>query len=175
MARFTSTLDDVRVAAPCSAEWDTMFGNERVRFCDQCQLNVYNLSEMSKAEAERLIGQAEGRLCIRFYRRRDGSIITRNCPVGLRAIKRRLSRIATAVASSVLSFIAGIGFYRLADKPLLVRPLSMGEMVTDESRPLAPPIVQGGVSVSPSPDVIVGRLVRLETHRTSVPKSHKLR
>jgi hypothetical protein len=175
MARFTSTLDDVRVAAPCSAEWDTMFGNERVRFCDQCQLNVYNLSEMSKAEAERLIGQAEGRLCIRFYRRRDGSIITRNCPVGLRAIKRRLSRVATAVASSVLSFIAGIGFYRLADKPLLVRPLIMGEMVRDESRPRPQPIVPGRVSVSPSPDVIVGRLVRLETPRTSVPKSHKLR
>src|SRR5215813_13613862 len=111
MARFTSRLDRVRVAAPCPAHWDSMYGNERVRFCDQCQVNVYNLSDMSKAEAERLIGQAEGRLCVRYYKRRDGSIITQNCPVGLRAIKRRLSRIATAVASSLLSFFAAIGFY----------------------------------------------------------------
>jgi hypothetical protein len=171
MARFTSTLDNVRVAAPCSADWDTMFGNERIRFCEQCQLNVYNISEMSKAEAERLIGQAEGRLCVRFYRRRDGSIITRNCPVGLRAIKRRLSRVATAVASSVLSFIAGIGFYRLANKPPLSQGQVMGVMAAGDYRPLPPPTVQGAPAVSPSPaDVVVGRLIPIKTHRTSVPK-----
>ena len=171
MARFTSTLDNVRVAAPCSADWDTMFGNERIRFCEQCQLNVYNLSEMSKAEAERLIGQAEGRLCVRFYRRRDGSIITRNCPVGLRAIKRRLSLVATAVASSVLSFIAGIGFYRLADRPPLVRGHVMGAVAAGDYRPLPQPSVQGAPAVSPSPaDIVVGRLIPIKTHRTSVPK-----
>jgi hypothetical protein len=113
MARFKSKLDDVRVAAPCNVDWDAMYGNERVRFCDQCQLNVYNLSEMTRAEAERLIGNSEGRLCIRYYRRRDGSILTQNCPVGLRALKRRMSRIATAIGSTVLSFFAGLGVYGL--------------------------------------------------------------
>jgi hypothetical protein len=111
MARFKSKLDNVRVAAPCNVDWDTMYGNERVRFCDQCKLNVYNLSEMSRAEAERLVGNAEGRLCIRYYRRRDGSILTQNCPVGFRALKRRMSRIATAIGSTVLSFFAGLGVY----------------------------------------------------------------
>jgi len=111
MARFKSKLDNVRVAAPCNVDWDNMYGNERVRFCDQCQLNVYNLSEMTKVEAERLIGSAEGRLCVRFYRRRDGSILTQNCPVGLRALKKRLSRVANAIGSTVLSFIAGVGVY----------------------------------------------------------------
>jgi hypothetical protein len=88
-----------------------MYGNERVRFCNQCQLNVYNLSEMTKAEAERLVGNAEGRLCVRYYRRRDGSILTQNCPVGLRALKRRMSRVASAIGSTVLSFIAGLGVF----------------------------------------------------------------
>jgi hypothetical protein len=113
MARFTSKLNNVRVAAPCPADWDSMYGNERVRFCEQCQLNVYNLSEMPRAEAEELIGRAEGRLCVRYYRRNDGSILTQNCPVGLRRLKRRLSRVATAVGSSVLSFLAGVGFYQI--------------------------------------------------------------
>src|SRR5690348_16877594 len=108
MARFTNRLENIRVAAPCPANWDNMYGNDRVRFCGECQLNVYNLSEMSRAEAEQLIGQAEGRLCVRYYRRRDGSIITQNCPVGLRALKRRLSRVGAALATSVLSFVAGI-------------------------------------------------------------------
>ena len=174
MARFTNTLDNVRVAAPCSADWDSMFGNERVRFCEQCQLNVYNLSEMSKAEAERLIGQAEGRLCVRFYRRRDGSIITRNCPVGLRAIKRRLSRVATAVASSVLSFIAGIGLYRIADRLSLIQPHVMGQMV-DVYRPF-PPSVQGELVVRPSPeDIVVGRFVQKRQKTDVSPKVSNLR
>lgn len=108
MSKHKSPLDDVTVAAPCSAGWDNMIGDERVRFCGQCNLNVYNISAMTKQDAERLITQAEGRLCIRYYRRTDGTILTNNCPVGLRALKRRLSRIASACASAVISFFAGL-------------------------------------------------------------------
>ncbi len=53
-----------------------MIGGDRVRFCGQCQLNVYNLSAMSRYEAESLIARTEGRLCVRFFRRKDGSILT---------------------------------------------------------------------------------------------------
>lgn len=105
-----SPLDHVRVAAPCPAEWDSMIGSERVRFCGQCQLNVYNLSEMSKREAEALITKTEGRLCVRYYQRADGTILTNNCPVGLRALKRRVSRVTRATISAVLGFLAGVGF-----------------------------------------------------------------
>ena len=108
MKRRTNPLDHVSVAAPCPASWERMIGNEQVRFCAQCELNVYNLSGMTRTEAERLIAQSEGRLCIRYYRRADGTILTKNCPVGLRALKQRLSRMAGAVASMVLSFLAGI-------------------------------------------------------------------
>ena len=108
MSKRTSPLDDVRVAAPCNAGWDNMVGTERVRFCGQCNLNVYNLSAMTKRDAEHLIAETEGRLCIRYYRRTDGTILTKNCPLGLRALKRRLSRVAAVTASAVLSFFAGI-------------------------------------------------------------------
>jgi hypothetical protein len=157
MARFTSRLDNVHVAAPCPTNWDSMYGNERVRFCGECQLNVYNLSEMSRAEAERLIGQAEGRLCVRYYRRRDGSIITKNCPVGLRAIKRKLSRVATAIATSVISFFAGIGFYRAADE---LQPHVTGRMVVgDVGRPL-PPSTLGEISITTPPvPLTMGRMM----------------
>jgi hypothetical protein len=104
-------LDQVKVAAPCPANWEEMVGNEQVRFCSQCSLNVYNLSGMSKQAAESLIANTEGRLCVRFYRRADGTILTDNCPVGLRALRRRLSRIKTAVISTALTFFAGLGIY----------------------------------------------------------------
>jgi len=110
MAKFTSPLDNVRVASPCPANWDDMNGNEKMRFCSQCQLNVYNLSGMTRREAEELITNAEGRLCVRYYKRADGSIITQNCPVGLQALKRRVSRAATAFFSAVIGFLGGLGF-----------------------------------------------------------------
>ena len=107
--RFSNRLRAVSIAAPCSANWDEMFGNERVRFCAQCDLNVYNLSAMSRQEAESLITSTEGRLCVRFFRRKDGSILTDNCPVGLRALKRRMSRIKQSIVAAVFGCLAGIG------------------------------------------------------------------
>src|SRR5262249_5628638 len=124
MARFTTPLHGIRVAAPCNADWDQMMGNERVRFCAQCNLNVYNLSELGRKEAEDFIARNEGRLCVRFYRRADGSVLTRNCPIGLRKIKRRLSRIAQAVTTTVLSFFAGVAAFGFSEslfpKPRIV-------------------------------------------------------
>lgn len=109
MVHFTNSLDHVRVAAPCSADWERMAGTERVRFCGHCTKNVYNLSSMTRREAEALIVQTEGQLCVRFYRRADGSILTQNCPVGLRALKRRASRAVNATISTLLGFLAGVG------------------------------------------------------------------
>src|SRR5262245_14991353 len=107
MARFSDPLSRVRVASRCKADWDSMIGNDRTRFCSQCELNVFNLSAMTRAEAEHLIANAETRLCVRFYRRRDGSIITQDCPVGLRRLKLRASRIRKAVAATLFGFFAG--------------------------------------------------------------------
>src|SRR5262245_46545647 len=121
MPKLTSPLDHVKIAAPCPADWDQMFSFEdkRVRFCSQCNLNVYNLSGMSRQEAEALITKTEGRLCVRFYRRADGSILTQNCPVGLKAIKRRVAWVAQVALGMVLSLVSGLGLYiyHLGRKP----------------------------------------------------------
>lgn len=108
MKRFTNPLDNIRVASPCPANWDQMPGDERKRFCSQCSLNVYNLSGMTRDEAENLLLTSEGRVCIRFYRRADGTILTKDCPVGWQAVKRRVSRAATAVVSLCAGIFAGI-------------------------------------------------------------------
>ena len=118
MPKFTSPLDEVRVAAPCPADWGKMVGDERVRFCGSCELHVYNLSGMTRREAEALVTNAEGRLCVRFYRRADGTILTRNCPVGLSAVRRRAARVAGSVLSAALGFFAGLGLNLGADRAL---------------------------------------------------------
>ena len=84
-----------------------MYGNGRKRFCGDCKLNVYNLSDMTRQDAENLLLTSEGRLCVRFFRRADGTVLTKNCPVGWQAVKRRVSRVATAVFSIVAGFFGG--------------------------------------------------------------------
>ena len=108
MSERTDVLRRVRVASPCRASWDGMEGDERVRFCRQCGLNVYNLSEMTRAEAGSLVARTEGRLCARFYRRADGTVLTKDCPVGLRAVRLRVARAAGAAFAAVLGLFAAV-------------------------------------------------------------------
>jgi hypothetical protein len=94
-------LEDIRVASPCTAPWEDMKGDERVRFCGRCEKNVFNLSAMTREEAEALVAGKEGRLCVRFYRRSDGMVLTADCPVGTRARKvRRLVVLAAGVGAA---------------------------------------------------------------------------
>ncbi|XXY19401.1 cell division protein ZapB [Sorangium sp. So ce216] len=94
-ARRVPLLDSLRVASPCTASWDEMAGDDRVRFCQRCEKNVYNLSEMPRDEAERLVRAAAGDLCVRLYQRADGTVLTADCPVG---VSRRRIRNLTAAA-----------------------------------------------------------------------------
>jgi hypothetical protein len=97
-------LRNLRIASPCPADWEKMVGDERVRHCAECNLNVYNLSAMTERQVQELIAGSRGkRLCTRFYRRPDGTILTQDCPWSLRALKRRASRVASAIVSAMLS------------------------------------------------------------------------
>lgn len=89
------------MASPCGESWDAMEGDGRVRFCGRCRLNVYNFSEMTEAELRRLVERREGRLCGRFFRRRDGTVLTRDCPVGW----RRKAAFALAAALALLALV----------------------------------------------------------------------
>jgi hypothetical protein len=145
-----------------------MVGNERVKFCGQCSLNVYNLSSMTRAEAEHLIASTEGRLCVRFYRRRDGSIITKDCPVGVRAIARRVSYFAKAVISLVLGLFAGLGVHQVfADFAPFEPQHTTGIMI----RKVDPLIQDQGQLVVPEPPPVIGQImVRKPSRHRSITR-----
>lgn len=103
-------LDTLRVASPCKADWNQMLGDERVRFCGLCQKNVYNVSGMTRQEAVELVEANTGSLCLRMYKRADGTVLTADCPVGEKEKKkkvRRLSMVAAGVAAGLAAF-AGV-------------------------------------------------------------------
>jgi hypothetical protein len=99
-------LPQLRVASPCTADWDKMVGDDRVRYCDQCKLNVYNFSAMSSSEIEQLLLKSTGRVCGRLYQRSDGTILTKDCPVGFRAKVRDVSRVAGAVLAAMMGAVS---------------------------------------------------------------------
>jgi hypothetical protein len=105
------TVDELRIASPCnSAVWSDLKGDDRARLCTTCDKNVYNLSLMTLDEANDLIREKEGNLCIELYRRFDGTVLTADCPVGLRTIRRQYLKSrakAIAFALSIWGFITG--------------------------------------------------------------------
>jgi hypothetical protein len=95
-------LARIRVATPCRADWTQMTGDERVRHCAQCKKDVFNLSDMTREQAERLIIEKNGDLCARYYQRQDGTILLADCSVGLAQKKK-----TKVVAAGALALLAG--------------------------------------------------------------------
>ena len=150
----TIDLDSITVASPCTADWDAMQGDARVRFCGLCELNVYNLSEMGRDEAQELVRETEGKICVRLYKRRDGTLISQDCPVGLRAkLRRKLSWIA-GLAASLLATVGGV----------FVGVRSDDEQTGSTRGRLLPVVVQGDMALPPEvtpkqvPELLMGAM-----------------
>jgi hypothetical protein len=162
-------LDDLRIASPCQASWEDMAGDARIRFCGGCRQNVYNLSEMSRTEAEAFVDASEGRHCLRFYKRADGTLITKDCSCGRADGHRQMARLGTRFAL-LFGLMAGAAL-----SPRIVgshpsAPASAGDTViidaetressppptsTDPKKPVASPVVAQR-KPEPRPTVIMG-------------------
>jgi hypothetical protein len=97
-------LNDIQIASPCPAYWGSMAGDDFVRHCPECDKNVYNLSKLTAQAAADLIREKEGNLCVRLFRRKDGTVLTADCPVGLRQRTRRAFMRAGALVATILPF-----------------------------------------------------------------------
>ena len=94
-------LDNVRIASPCDAPWHTMPGDDRVRFCHRCGKHVYNLAAMTRKEAELLLAERQGPLCVSLFKRADGTVITSDCVVGVRQKQAQRARFAAVAAGAI--------------------------------------------------------------------------
>lgn len=117
-----SVVHDVQIASPCKADWNQMEGDERTRYCGMCKLNVYNISEMTTEEAEKLLSDTTGRVCTRLFRRKDGTVLTKDCPVGLRAVRLKLATM----------YGAGLAAVSVALAFVLNKPVAQGRCGTSE-------------------------------------------
>lgn len=94
-------LPNIRVATPCRADWNEMIGDERVRHCAHCDKDVFNLSAMTREQAEAVVIGHAGDLCARYYQRSDGTILLQDCEVGI--AQKRKRRVIAAGAAGLLA------------------------------------------------------------------------
>jgi len=140
---------------------------------------VFNLSAMTRGEAERLVqNKGEGRLCVRFFRRADGTLLTEDCPVGLR---QRLRWAWARTAALLLTIWGGLtGCEQKAGSGGTTPPRQlMGEAVAP-APPQGSPALMGDYCAPPAatavppvpPQPLMGR-VRASDPALQVPPPKK--
>jgi hypothetical protein len=135
-ARRLSLLEHVEVASPCPAAWDSMVGDDRSRFCAECSKSVHNIAGMSREEAEAFLAGVAGDVCIRIFRRADGTVLTSDCPVGVRRKQRRRA-LVSVVGGSLLSAGAVLA-YSGAEEPEAVERVNKATVAATEAIPPEP-------------------------------------
>lgn len=91
-------MKNVMIASPCTVDWNTMDGDDRVRVCGACKHNVYDTSKLTSKEILDLMAR-DSNACLKIYRRADGTLLTEDCPFGLRTIRRGARKVSKIVAS----------------------------------------------------------------------------
>ncbi len=117
-------VDRIEIPTPCSVPWDSMYGDERIRHCGSCRKNVYNVAALTRAQAMELIVSREP-VCVRIYRRPDGTVVTNDCWSRLRAARRRgmwaflVMLVIVGWAQLAAMFIGLAGLRRLVLSPMM--------------------------------------------------------
>lgn len=120
------------IAAPCDVPWSSMKGDDKTRHCGECDRDVHNLSAMSKEELQgflrALVDAPESALlpCISLFARPDGTVLLEDCPVGLRARRRKallastlgLGGVAVAALTALVFLHHREPFAKLGPEPV---------------------------------------------------------
>ncbi len=159
-------LDTIRVESPCEVSWDSMIGNDQVRFCEHCNLTVHDLSQLTRKRALRLMRASKGRLCIRYQSGPDGSLVTRPAQQKLYRIGRRASRIAAGAFSATLSLSSAVAGTGTVGSNLDQQSVAAGSQ--DPARRLYSGVTIVGTVTDPNGAVIPGATVSISNDQTNL-------
>lgn len=68
-----SERSEIEIETPCPRSWESLVGDERRRFCSECQLHVHNSATLTRNEVLDLVRGADERVCMRIVRGADGA------------------------------------------------------------------------------------------------------
>jgi ankyrin repeat protein len=165
MSAPTHPLDQVTIPKPCNADWDSMIGNDKVRFCEHCNLHVNNLSAMTRTQAMRLVARSRGRLCVRFIQLPGVKVLTKT-PEKLYRIGGRVSRIAAGAFTATLSLSSGAAQTRSDPAPGMLRQTQTTAALS--INPAAEGRRLSGIIKDPNGAVVSGATVTLSNMQTNL-------
>jgi hypothetical protein len=122
-----------------------MTGDDRRRFCAHCQKYVHNLTAMPQDEADRLVCQSAGDLCVRFARDpRTEQVITLDYQPRTNNSRRRRAIVFLATILATFGAAGSWAAVRLLRTPPPPPPL---RFIAGSMMPLPPT-----VPAAPSPN-----------------------
>src|SRR5205814_6615234 len=134
-------LETIRVSSPCEKSWDEMHGDDQRRFCDHCNKHVHNLSAMTRNDAERLICENAGSLCVRYAMTEAGNVRTLEYQPAPPALRRARTWVALGILGALAATAAQIFAF---SKP---KPAPGVRMVMGDIAP-PPAVYQGKIASS---------------------------
>jgi len=122
-------LDQLKVVSPCSTDWDRMSGDEKKRYCSECDKFVYDFSQMTRRQVEAIVSIHQGRMCARITRRPDGSLVTLEAPPVNPIVARRASPVVNATLAAILGLSVPANALNIdvSAAQLIVRPDADGK------------------------------------------------
>jgi ankyrin repeat protein len=155
------SLDQLIIQEPCKADWQSMSGNDRVRFCEHCNLRVTDLSSMTRHEAMRLVARSQGRLCVRLAQTSGGLIVAHKDRIY--GIGRRVSQLAAGVFTATLSVTTAT-----AQSGLQIDRARPTSATVNPGSPRAKGVRLSGVITDPNGAVVAGAKVTLVNGKTQL-------
>jgi len=100
-------LQQITIPTPCHANWDSMTGDDRTRYCQECGKSVTNLFALTEKEAASLVEEQGFDLCAQVTRRKDGTVVT----------AKPHARYRIRSLMMVIAWIAGaLGLFRIINQ-----------------------------------------------------------
>ncbi|HMG34613.1 MAG TPA: carboxypeptidase regulatory-like domain-containing protein [Blastocatellia bacterium] len=132
MPRNRDFLDRISIPKPCPADWAEMIGDDRSRYCQQCDKKVYNLSAMTVDQVHAVLEAKGARLCGRIERGPDGKVIVKSPLPPVSISKRRPAAIASAVVSALIGLGSNTICYGTGTQP--IRPSYVSRVVSPDEQ-----------------------------------------
>lgn len=152
----------LRIPSPCDVDWESMIGNDRVRFCEHCQLSVHNVDFASPKQIKRLIARSKGRLCVNYLQP------DLQKPPVLYKIGRRASMIAASAFSASISISTAVAATSNLKPPTFSAETSFATRLLANQQLTSGDARLHGYIFDPSGAVITGATVTLTNWETNV-------
>ncbi len=96
----------LQIKTACPKNWAELVGDEKKRFCSDCNLHVHNAARLTQVEASTLVAKSSSRVCMRIEYDASGAPLFRDSLPAVDVKSRRVSRIARWALSAAAGLLA---------------------------------------------------------------------